>query len=56
MQRTEWPGTPPTMTRALEADLIVMYSHGRKGLARLVAGSVVERVVRLTNCPVLILK
>ena len=40
----------------LNADLIVMCSHGRKGLTRLVVGSVAERVVRLTNCPVLILK
>jgi len=40
----------------LKADLIVMCSHGRKGLTRLVVRSVVERVARLTNCPVVILK
>ncbi|MEO1069387.1 MAG: universal stress protein [Cyanobacteria bacterium J06638_6] len=38
------------------ADLIVMPSHGHKGLTRLLMGSVAERVVRLANCPVLILK
>jgi universal stress protein A len=33
-----------------------MPSHGHKGLTRLLMGSVAERVVRLANCPVLILK
>jgi nucleotide-binding universal stress UspA family protein len=40
----------------LKADLIVMPSHGRGGLARLLIGSVAERVVRLAHCPVLILR
>jgi nucleotide-binding universal stress UspA family protein len=40
----------------LNADLIVMPSHGRTGLSRLFIGSVAERVVRLAQCPVLILK
>ena len=40
----------------LKADLIVMPSHGRTGLSRLLIGSVAERVVRLAHCPVLILK
>jgi universal stress protein A len=35
------------------ADLIVMGTHGRTGLPRLVLGSVAERVVRLAKCPVL---
>ncbi|MGV2831095.1 universal stress protein [Myxosarcina sp. GI1(2024)] len=37
-------------------DLIVMPSHGRKGVSRFLLGSVAERVVRLSPCPVLILK
>ncbi|MEM9512209.1 MAG: universal stress protein [Cyanobacteria bacterium P01_E01_bin.48] len=37
-------------------DLIVMPSHGRKGVSRFLLGSVSERVVRLAHCPVLILK
>ncbi len=37
----------------LGADLIVMATHGRKGLRRLVLGSVAERVVREAPCPVL---
>ncbi len=38
------------------ADLIVMPSHGRTGLKRLLIGSVAERVVRLAHCPVLVLR
>jgi len=38
------------------ADLIVIPSHGRKGIARLLIGSVTERVVRLSECPVLVLR
>jgi nucleotide-binding universal stress UspA family protein len=39
-----------------QADLIVIPSHGRTGLKRLLIGSVAERVVRLAHCPVLVLK
>ncbi|QDU98897.1 universal stress protein [Lignipirellula cremea] len=39
-----------------EADLIVIPSHGRTGLKRLLIGSVAERVVRLAHCPVLVLR
>src|SRR4029079_1485850 len=34
------------------ADLIVIPSHGRTGLTRLLIGSTAERVVRLAHCPV----
>jgi nucleotide-binding universal stress UspA family protein len=40
----------------LEADLIVISSHGRRGLRRLLIGSVAERVIRLAHCPVLVLR
>ena len=40
----------------IEADLIIMPSHGRKGVSLFLLGSVAERVVRLSHCPVLILK
>ena len=41
---------------ALDPDLIVMGSHGRRGLSRLVLGSVAEHVVRRARCPVLIVR
>lgn len=37
-------------------DLVVMGSHGRKGLRRILLGSVSESVMREASCPVLILK
>ena len=39
-----------------EADLVVVGTHGRSGLDRLIVGSVAERVVRLATCPVLVVK
>jgi nucleotide-binding universal stress UspA family protein len=39
-----------------EVDLIVMSSHGRTGLKRLLMGSVTERVIGQTPCPVLVVK
>jgi len=38
------------------ADLIVMSTHGRTGLSRMLLGSVAESVVRRARCPVLTLK
>jgi len=35
------------------ADLVVMGTHGRTGLGRLLMGSVAEHVVRRASCPVL---
>ena len=34
-------------------DLIVIGTHGRRGVQRVLIGSVAERVVRLAPCPVL---
>ncbi len=39
-----------------QADLIVMPSHGRTGISRVLMGSVAERVSRYAHCPVLILR
>jgi nucleotide-binding universal stress UspA family protein len=36
-----------------DVDMIVMGTHGRRGLSRLFLGSVAEEVVRLSPCPVL---
>jgi nucleotide-binding universal stress UspA family protein len=40
----------------LDAELIVIGSHGRSGLVRLMLGSVAEQVTRLAPCPVLVVK
>lgn len=37
-------------------DWIVMPTHGRKGINRLVMGSVAEQVVRMAPCPVLTIR
>jgi nucleotide-binding universal stress UspA family protein len=39
-----------------KCDLIVMGTHGRRGLGRLVMGSVAEQVLRRAMCPVLTVK
>ena len=39
--------------KEVSADLIVMATHGRTGLPHLFLGSVTERVVRESSCPVL---
>jgi nucleotide-binding universal stress UspA family protein len=41
---------------ALSADLIVMGTHGRRGIPRLYLGSVAERVVKEAGCPVLTIR
>lgn len=50
-------GDPTTeilrVAREINADLIVLGTHGRTGLARLLMGSVAEEVVRKASCPVL---
>jgi nucleotide-binding universal stress UspA family protein len=53
-------GAPATeilrTARALECDLIVMGTHGRTGVGRLLMGSVAEEVLRKAPCPVLTVK
>ena len=39
-----------------QADCIVIATHGRTGLSHFVSGSVAERVVRLSPCPVLTIR
>lgn len=38
------------------ADIIVMATHGRSGVGRWVFGSVAERVLRASQCPVLLVR
>jgi nucleotide-binding universal stress UspA family protein len=55
-------GEGDPVTAILEAatehrcDLIVLGSHGRRGLLRWLEGSVAEEVIRRSNCPVLVVK
>jgi universal stress protein A len=43
-------------SRKSGADLIVMGTHGRTGLSRLLLGSVAEAVLRRSSCPVLTIR
>lgn len=45
-----------TVARQVHADLLVVGSHGRTGLNRLLMGSVAEAVVRESPCPVITVK
>ncbi|WP_437565399.1 universal stress protein [Sorangium sp. So ce542] len=40
----------------VDADLIVMGTHGRTGVKRVLLGSVAERVVRTAGCPVCVVR
>jgi nucleotide-binding universal stress UspA family protein len=42
------------LSQELEAELIVIATHGRGGWQRFLFGSVAEKVVRLAPCPVLV--
>jgi len=44
------------LAQQTKSDLIVMGTHGRTGLGRLLMGSVAEQVVRHAPCPVLTVK
>lgn len=39
-----------------DIDMIVIATHGRRGLAHLLMGSTTERVIRVTHCPVLVIR
>lgn len=53
-------GTPyeaiTTTAQVKKADLIVVGTHGRTGLQKLLMGSVAERVIALSHCAVLVVK
>lgn len=40
----------------LDADWVVISTHGRRGLKRLLLGSVAEKVMRLAGCPVMVIR
>ena len=55
-----WYGAPASSiveaVKAYSADLVVMTSHGRSGIGRLILGSVAESVLRGTSAPILLLR
>ena len=51
--RTRLPGDPATVIAETSADVVILGTHGRTGLTRLVMGSVAEEVLRRAPCPVL---
>jgi len=45
-----------TYTKSKKIDLVVMGAHGRKGLNKLILGSVSNGVSQMIHCPILIVK
>ena len=60
VQTSVWYGRADTAiveaARLRNPDLIVMSTHGRSGLGRLILGSVAESVLRGTTTPILLLR
>jgi nucleotide-binding universal stress UspA family protein len=60
MERQLAEGSPSEeilrIAQQINADLIVLGTHGRSGLARVLMGSVAEDVLRKASCPVLTVK
>jgi nucleotide-binding universal stress UspA family protein len=60
VETSVWYGPPDAAiveaARARKPDLIVMSTHGRSGLGRLIVGSVAESVLRGTRTPILLLR
>ena len=54
------PANPSTevcqAARDLDADLIVIATHGYSGLSRILLGSTTERIVQHSSCPVLVVR
>ena len=44
------------VARELHADLVVVGTHGRKGIPRALLGSVAEKIVRTAPCPVIVVR
>ncbi len=60
VETSVWYGPAPSAivdaARLRGADMIVMTTHGRSGLGRLILGSVAESVLRGTTTPILLLR
>ena len=47
---------PVIISGTRDYDLVVMGTHGRTGVSKLVMGSVARKVIRMAECPVLVVK
>lgn len=45
-----------SFAKAKDAGLIIVGSHGRKGITRLILGSVADKIVQNSHCPVLVMR
>lgn len=43
-------------TKAWDASLVVVGTHGRRGIGRMLLGSGAEKIIRLSTCPVLVVR
>jgi len=48
--------TVAQLARDWKADLLVVGTHGRRGVSRMLIGSVAERIVRVAPCPLLLVR
>lgn len=48
--------TVAQLAREWKADLLVVGTHGRRGVSRMLIGSVAERIVRVAPCPLLLVR
>lgn len=46
----------PTIVRRMNADIVVIGTHGKKGLEKLILGSVAESILKSVEPPVLLVK
>jgi nucleotide-binding universal stress UspA family protein len=42
--------------KSLEGDLLIVGTHGRKGVSHFLLGSVAEKLMRGATCPVLVVR
>jgi nucleotide-binding universal stress UspA family protein len=56
VQRGDASDSILSFATAQHADMIVMGTHGRRGVDRLMLGSVTERVMRKASCPALVVR
>ncbi len=48
--------TIANVAREWHADLLVVGTHGRRGVSRMLIGSVAERIARMAPCPLLLVR